>query len=64
MSNLLTNIQNNLQSIYEVSVPLNVDDFLITDRYHAEILANTVINDDSLEQLLISPQDDCLDVSL
>ena len=64
MSNLLTNIQNNLQSIYEVSVPLYVDDFLITDRYHAEILANTVINDDSLEQLLISPQEDCLDVSL
>ncbi len=64
MSNLLANIQNNLQSIYEVSVPLNVDDFLITDRYHAEILANTAIDNDSLEQLLISPQDDCLDVSL
>ncbi|MDH3607831.1 MAG: hypothetical protein OEQ24_01145 [Gammaproteobacteria bacterium] len=64
MSNLLANIQNNLQLIYEVSVPLNVDDFLITDRYHAEILANTVIHNDSLEQLLISPQDDCLDVSL
>ncbi len=64
MSNLLTNIQNNLQSIYEVSVPLNVDDFLITDKYHAEILANRVINNDSLEQLLISPQDDCIDISL
>ena len=64
MSNLLARIQTNLQSIYEVSVPLNVDDFLITDRYHAEILANTVIDNDSLEQLLISPQDDCLDVSL
>ena len=64
MTNLLANIQNNLQSIYEVSVPLNVDDFLITDRYHAEILSNAVLNNDSLEQLLISPQDDCLDVSL
>ena len=64
MSNLLANIQNNLQSIYEVSVPVNVNDFLITDRSHAETLANTSIDNNSLEQLLISPQEDCLDVSL
>lgn len=64
MSNLLANIQNSLQSIYEVSVPLNVDDFVITDRYHAGILANKVIDNSSLEELLISPQEDCLDVSL
>lgn len=64
MSNLLANIQNNLESIYEVSVQLNVDDYVITDKHFAEILSNKTIDSNSLEQLLISPQDDCLDISL
>ena len=64
MSNLLASIQKNLESIYEVSVPHSVDDFLITDKHLAEILANKTIDGCALEQLLISPQDDCLDISL
>jgi len=64
MSNLLANIQNNLESIYEVSVQLDIDDYVITDKHFAEVLSNKTIDSNSLEQLLISPQDDCLDISL
>ena len=64
MSNLLSNIQKNLESIYEVSIPQNVGDFLITDKKIANLLANDSIDEDVLEQLLISSQDGCLDLSL
>ncbi len=64
MSNLLSSIQKNLESIYEISVPQNVDDFLITDKQMANLLLNSSIDEDVLEQLLVSPQDNCLDISL
>jgi len=64
MENLLSTIQQNLESIYEISVPQNIHDFLITDKRLAEILTNKSIEEDSLEQLLVSTCDDCLDISL
>lgn len=64
MENLLSTIQQNLESIYEISVPQNIHDFLITDKRLAEILINKSIEEDSLEQLLVSTCDDCLDISL
>jgi len=64
MSSLLTSIQNNLESIYEVSIPHNVDDFVITDKKIAKLLANEIIDNGSLEQLFISTQDGYLDISL
>lgn len=64
MSDLLSIIQKNLEAIYEISVSQNIHDFLITDKKLAEILANKFIEEDSLEQLLVSTRDDCLDISL
>lgn len=64
MANLLSTIQKNLETIYEISVSQNIHDFLITDKKLAEILANKFIEEDSLEQLLVSTRDDCLDISL
>ena len=64
MASLLSTIQKNLETIYEVSVPQDVHDFLITDKKLAEILANKCIEEDALEQLLVSTNDDCLDISL
>lgn len=64
MENLLSTIQQNLESIYEISVPQNIHDFLITDKRLAEILTNKSIEENSLEQLLVSTCDDCLDISL
>ena len=64
MSDLLSKIQNKLEVIYEVSVPHKIHDFLITDKYLAEILSNESIDEDALEQLLVCSSDDCLDVSL
>ena len=64
MSKLLTSIQKNLESIYEISVPQSVDDFVITDKHIAALLANQTIDEGALEQLFISTQDDFLDISL
>ena len=64
MSLLLSTIQKNLETIYEVSVPQNIHDFLITDKKLAEILTNESIDDESLEQLLVSSDNEYLDVSL
>ena len=64
MSKLLTSIQKNLESIYEISVPQSVDDFVITDKHIAALLANQTIGEGALEQLFVSTQDDYLDISL
>ena len=64
MPNLLSAIQDNLESIYEISVSENVHDFLITDKKLARILANKTFHDDSKEQLLISASEEYLDISL
>lgn len=64
MSALLSTIQKNLESIYEVSIPQNIRDFLITDKNLAEILKNELIDEKSLEQLLISSDNEFLDISL
>lgn len=64
MPELLSTIQNNLESIYEISVPQKVRDFLITDKKLACILANKAIQEDSLEQLLVCASDEYLDISL
>lgn len=64
MPALLSTIQRNLEEIYEVSIPQNVHDFLITDKKLAEILADKSIDDESLEQLLVSSDDEFLNVSL
>jgi len=64
MNSVLTHIQSNLEALYEVSIPHNVLDFLITDKDFAQTVSNTTIKNDVLEQLLIRPNDDCLDISL
>jgi hypothetical protein len=64
MTTLLNSIQSNLEKIYEVAVPQNVLDFVITDRRFAELVSNNRIHDDALEQLLIATNDGCLDISL
>lgn len=57
-------MQKSLETIYEITVPQKIDDFLITDKNIVNLIANEKINENELEQLLISTQDDCLDVSL
>jgi len=64
MAELLSKIQNNLEVIYEVSVPHKIHDFLITDKNLAEILSSESLDEDALEQLLVRPDEDYLDVSL
>ncbi len=64
MPNLLSNIQKKLELIYELTIPHNIDDFLITDKKIATLLINEKIEENALEQLLISAHDDCLDISL
>lgn len=64
MTELLSKIQNNLEVIYEVSVPHKIHDFLITDKNLAKILSNKSLDEDALEQLLVRFDEDCLDVSL
>jgi hypothetical protein len=64
MTAILSDIQSNLEHLYEVSVPHNVIDFLITDKCFAEAISNTSINNNVLEQLLVYCNDDYLDVSL
>ena len=64
MPNLLSNIQKYLEAIYEISVPQNIDDFVIHDKRMVELLSNQSIDENALEQLLISSHEDCLDVSL
>ncbi len=64
MTSLLSDIQSKLEAIYEVSVHENVIDFVITDKNFAEIISNKEINNNVLEQLLISENEEYLDVSL
>lgn len=64
MPSLLSNMQNNLEEIYEVSVPQDIIDFVITDKRFAELISNNPVDKDSQEQLLIATDDDCLDISL
>ncbi len=64
MPNLLSSIQNNLESIYEVSIPEDVDDFVITDKQIAKLISDNTIDEGALEQLFISTQDEYLDISL
>lgn len=64
MTSLLSNMQNNLEEIYEVSVPQDIIDFVITDKRFAELISNNPVDKDSQEQLLIATDDDCLDISL
>lgn len=59
---LLSRIQNQLQSIYEIDVEYDIRDFTITDRLMAETIGSH--NHESPEQLLINQQEDCLDISL
>ena len=64
MSTLLSVIQNNLEEIYELSVPQKVLDFVITDRNFAELLLNKPIESNALEQLLVASSGNHLDISL
>lgn len=64
MTTLLKSIQSNLEKIYEVTVPQNVLDYVITDKRFAELVSNRRIHDDALEQLLVATNDDCIDISL
>lgn len=64
MTSLLSNMQNNLEEIYEVSVPQDIIDFVITDKRFAELISSNPVDKDSQEQLLIATDDDCLDISL
>ena len=64
MSALLIAIQNHLEDFYEVSVSQNVLDYVITDKGFAEIVSNSKIDNDTLEQLLVATNDEYVDVSL
>lgn len=65
MAELLAKIQHHLEKIYEVSVPHKIHDFLITDKNLAELLGGDgSIDENALEQLLVHPNDDYLDISL
>lgn len=65
MAELLAKIQHHLEKIYEVSVPHKIHDFLITDKHLAELLGGDgSIDENALEQLLVHPNDDYLDISL
>jgi len=64
MSILLSEIQNNLEDIYEVSISHNILDFLITDKKLAGVLSNTPITNDVLEQLLLATDEEYLNISL
>ncbi len=64
MADLLEKIQNNLEHIYEVSVPHKIHDYLITDKRLASILSNTTLDENALEQLLVCSDEDHLDISL
>ena len=56
--------QRQLENIYEVDVPQNVDDFLISDAYLARCLGGENGWLDSGEQLLVHEDEDCLNISL
>jgi len=61
---VLHSIQRRLERIYEVEVPHNVDDFLVTD---ADLVARIEEGTDSRtidEKLLVVQEDDRLDVAL
>lgn len=64
MQSILSNIQNDLEEIYEVSVSEDILDFVITDKQFAELISNQKIGNNVLEQLLIAADENYLDVSL
>ena len=64
MSTLLSDIQTKLEEIYEVSVSEKVLDYIITDKDFAEIVSNKKIENNTMEQLIITTNNEYLDVSL
>lgn len=60
--NLLSSIQQQLQTIYDIEVEYDIRDFTTTDRLFAASLGEH--NHSSPEQLLINQQNDYLDISL
>lgn len=61
---LLRDLQNLLISLYRIDVDVDVHDFLITDERLARILSQTVADRPTDEKLLISEDEDELNVSL
>ncbi len=61
-NNFLSTTQQNLETIYEISAPQNIYDFLITNKWLVQVLPNRSIDENALEQSLISTEDNFLDI--
>ena len=60
----LSPLQRQLECIYEVAVPHNIDDFVFSDATMAQVLGAMSDATNTSEQLFVHEDDDGLDVSL
>ena len=61
---LMQNLQGRLQQLYELQVPYDVNQFLVTDPILANRLDQSIQKRSTIEKLLIQQQGDNIDIAL